>query len=274
MSDSLGTWIDGAEECELRCDDRGLHYGDGIFETLLVRDGRVRFLELHLARLMRGCARLRIAFTALEALRDDIARARSEAPPLAVLKILITRGSARRRGYAIDGREIPRRVVSLFASEPFVAGEDTSLVVATLRYAESPALAGLKHLNRLPHVLAASEARDAGAFDALLLDESGNVVSGAMSNVFAVRGDEVLTPGAERCGVEGVMRQVVLRESAHLGLSPRQQCLTLEDLLRADELFVTNARVGVVPVRRLGEHGFRMPVVARRIAAHVDTLDA
>ena len=276
MSEPIGCWVDGSAGATLPADDRGLQYGDGLFETLLVRDGRPRFLELHLARLARDCARLAIPFASMDALRADITRAASRAPALAVLKVIVTRGGAPRRGYPLAGANQPRRVVSLFTSTPLA--EDVragvGLRVASLRLATQPALAGIKHLNRLENVLAASEPGHAGCFDSLLLDGAGHLAGGTMTNVFAVRGTRLLTPHVDRCGVAGVMRAVVLREAAGLGLEAEPARLSLDDLLAADEAFITNARIGVVPVRRVGEHRFGMTTVAQRLAAHVEALDA
>ena len=98
----------------LPADDRGLHYGDGVFETVLVRARRARFLDAHLARLARGMARLAIATDSLPLLRAEIDAAVAMAPPLAILKIIVTRGSAPRRGYAPQGDETPRRLVTLW----------------------------------------------------------------------------------------------------------------------------------------------------------------
>src|SRR4029077_120411 len=140
--------------------------------------------------------------------------------------------------------------------------------VASIRLGENPALAGIKHLNRLENVLAAAETTPAGVFESLLLDASGNLFSGAMSNVFIVRAGRAATPLIQRCGVAGVMRGIVLRECAVLGITATEQFLRLGDLFAADEVFITNARIGVVPVRRVGEHSFPMNPLARRLAAH------
>jgi 4-amino-4-deoxychorismate lyase len=275
MSGPLGSWIDGVPGAALPADDRGLQYGDGVFETMLVRGGRARFLEAHLARLSRGCSRLAISTAFVNPLRAEIDAAVAMAPPLAVLKIIVTRGNAQRRGYAPQGDEAPRRLVSLWAT-PALAGHDdgVDLRVASIRLGENPALAGIKHLNRLENVLAAAESAGHGAFESLLLDASGNLVSGAMSNVFIVRVGDVVTPSIERCGVAGVMRGIVLRECAALGVTAGEKRLTLDDLFAADEAFITNARIGVVPVRRVGEHSFVMNNLAKRLAAHIETLDA
>jgi 4-amino-4-deoxychorismate lyase len=275
MTAAIGSWIDGVPGASLPADDRGLQYGDGLFETVLVRERRARFLDAHLARLSRGCTRLAISTGSLPLLRAEIEAALAMAPPLAILKIIVTRGGAR-RGYAPQGDETTRRIVSLWPAPARAASIDVGvdLRVATIRLGENPALAGIKHLNRLENVLAAAETSSAGAFESLLLDTSGNLVSGAMSNVFIVQAGRVSTPLIDRCGVAGVMRGIVLRECAALGIATVERRLTTDDLLSADEVFITNARIGVVPVRRVGEHLFGMNNLARRLAAHIEPLDA
>jgi 4-amino-4-deoxychorismate lyase len=276
MTAALGSWIDGVPGEALPANDRGLQYGDGVFETVLVRSGCARFLEAHLARLSWGCTRLAISTAALPLLRAEVDVAVAMAPALAVLKIIVTRGSAHRRGYAPQGDETPRRLISLWATPERIAGleDGANLSVATIRLAENPALAGIKHLNRLENVLAAAESTRHGVFESLLLDASGRLVSGAMSNVFIVRAGGVATPSLERCGVAGVMRGIVLRECAALRIAAEETRLTLDDLFAADEVFITNARIGVVPVRRVGEHSFDMNNLTKRLAAHIERLDA
>ena len=275
MSESLGTWIDGVETRVLPVDDRGLQYGDGLFETLLIRGGRARFLDAHLARLSNGLARLGIAFEAWDALRADIGRATTLAPALAVLKIIVTRGTGPRRGYSPRGCEHARRILMLYAAPPapdYTGG--VNLRIATLRATSQPALAGLKHLNRLENVLAAMEPGHEAHFESLLLGLSGELVGGTMSNVFAVHGRAISTPRIVDSGVEGVMRAVVLHESAQLGFVAEERRLMPADLLTADEVFITNARLGVVPARRVGEHAIRMRDTAMRLRSHIEALDA
>ena len=276
MSAAIGTWIDGVRGENLPADDRGLHYGDGLFESIGLRAGVVRFLEAHLARLASGCVRLGIRFSSMAELRAEIAAALALAPPRAMLKIIVTRGSAMRRGYAPQGTESARRLMSLWpeAALPTSVAEGVALHRATFTLADNPTLAGIKHLSRIENVMAAGEVAASGAFEALLLDGSGHVISGAMSNVFLVRDGQVLTPRLDRCGVAGVMRGVVLRECASLGITAEDRRVSLDALLAADEVFITNARIGVVPVLRVGEHSFHMTAVARRLGAHIETLDA
>ena len=280
MNAALATWIDGIPGDQLPADDRGLQYGDGLFETLLVRGGRPRFLDAHLARLALGCERLFIRFAVTPAFRAEIAaicaQAATPAADQSILKIVITRGSAVRRGYAADGGETARRILSLWPAAPLADSLRTGVTLLPVpeRCADNAALAGIKHLSRLENVLALGRAQRADAFDALMTGADGNLVCGAMSNVFLVHAGRVLTPPVDRAGVAGVLRGIVLRECAALGIDAAIQALSLADLQSADEVFITNARIGVVPVRRVGEHQFRMDVITRRLASHIEALDA
>ena len=275
MSD-VRTWVDGVEGNAVPADDRGLQYGDGVFETILVRNGIPRFLALHRERLRRGLTQLGIQFLASRELEDDIARASATAPPLAILKIIVTRGSAR-RGYAPPEKVVARRIVSLWPTTPLstdIIENGVILNVARLRLPQPSPFAGLKHLNRLENVMAATDGPGGAIFDALMLDTSERLVSGTSSNVFLVKGGEIVTPRVDRVGVTGVMRQVVLREALRLGIAAREQDLVLDDLKSADGMFITNARIGVVPVQRVREHSFRMTDIASRLRTAIEALDA
>lgn len=275
MADILGSWIDGVAGESVRLDDRGLQYGDGLSETIFVRHGRARFLDAHLARLDLGCARLGIGFTTSSELRAEIARAVQQAPAAAILKLIVTRGSGPRRGYAPFGRFPPRRILTLFAAPPVDALRDgVEARVAQIRLGENPALAGIKHLNRLENVLAAAEPGHESVFESLLLDATGNLVCGTMTNVFAVKAGRLSTPLIDRCGVAGVMRGVVLRQAAILGIPCEQRRLSVAELLSADGAFVTNVRIGVVPLRRVGEHSIPMSEPTPTLAANIEALDA
>jgi 4-amino-4-deoxychorismate lyase len=276
MNDVLGTWVDGVAGGGVPVDDRGLQYGDGLFETMFVRDGRVRFLEAHLARLALGCARLGIPFKVADTLRGELNAAAASAPMSGILKLVVTRGSGRRRGYAPSESARPRRIVTLFAAPAMgaLSHQGAHLRIATHTLAVNPALAGMKHLNRLDNVLAASESDDEEIFDSLMFDTAGHLVGGTMTNLFIVHASTLATPFVDRCGVAGVMRGVVLRECGALGLTAREARLTRGELFAGDEVFLTNARIGVVPVRRVGEHSFRMTAVAQRLRTHIEALDA
>jgi 4-amino-4-deoxychorismate lyase len=142
-----------------------------------------------------------------------------------------------------------------------------------LRLGENPALAGLKHCNRLEQVLARREWTDPGIAEALLFSSSGKLASGTMSNVFIVDGSNLRTPRMDRCGVAGIMRRVVLREAARVGISAREDVLDAEDLRNASEIFLTNARIGVWPVRSLDRRELGPPgPITRRLQQALEPL--
>lgn len=251
--------------------DRGLHFGDGVFETIACLHGRARFLALHLERLDHGCRTLGIAPPAMQALREEIERL-AGAADRAIVKLIVTRGPAVVRGYAVGGGEQATRVAIRYpwpVEEPALQQQGASVRVAAIRLGENPALAGLKHCNRLEQILARSEPDGGAADEALMLSRSGKLVSGTMTNVFVVDGPPRLprlrTPTIDLCGVAGVMRRVVLREAARAGVVATECALWPEDLAAATEVFLTNARVGIWPVARLGERTLGACPVTRRL---------
>jgi len=252
--------------------DRGLAYGDGLFETMAATDGAIRWLDYHLERLAAGCGRLAIPVPTDVELRRQIA---AQTPPRgrAVIKIIVTRGIGT-RGYRPPDDPAPTIIVG---SAPWPSPDPPSahgVVMATCetRLGENPQLAGLKHLCRLEHVLAQLELKQRGLDEGLLLSTSGHVVSATSNNVFASFGSRVCTPRIDRCGVRGVMRRLVLESCAHLGLEAQELDMDVADLLRADELFVTNAVMGVRPVSRLDDTVYGVGPVTRRLAARLGTV--
>jgi 4-amino-4-deoxychorismate lyase len=257
--------VNGASSESVSALDRALHFGDGLFETIACCRGRPRWLSLHLARLMEGCARLGIELadpTGLEAEVRQLAAARDRS----LIKVLMTRGTAVRRGYVTSGSERATRITVRYAwpHEDAAALQDGVRVrTAALRLGENPALAGLKHCNRLEQVLARREWTDPAIVEALMFSRSGQLVSGTMSNVFMVQGSALHTPRIDLCGVAGVMRRVVLREARSAGLTCEERELRAHDLERASELFLTNARIGIWPVAALDGRPFTPGSVTR-----------
>jgi 4-amino-4-deoxychorismate lyase len=266
-------WIDG-EPCGLvPVSDRGLQYGDGLFETIACRDGAPRFMALHLARLAHGCERLAIELPAADTLRFEIGRAATDTERCLV-KLIVTRGSSAQRGYAPPADAIPRRIVQRFPwpQEPLHAEQGVAVSLSTITLAASPWLAGLKHLNRLENVLARRQLDASRHAEALLCTADGDVIGGSMSNIFSVQGTELTTPRLDQCGVAGVMRAVVLREARTLGLRVRQDVLRLPDLDAAAEIFLTNARIGLWPVTSLGAWQRPVGPVTRQLQARIAAL--
>ncbi|HWF98132.1 MAG TPA: aminodeoxychorismate lyase [Steroidobacteraceae bacterium] len=263
--------VNGAAAEAVSALDRGLHFGDGVFETIACLNGRPRFLSLHLERLAHGCRTLGFAPVADRLLRAEI-EGLAGAQERAIVKLIVTRGPAIARGYAVSGREQATRVAIRYpwpVEETAGQQRGVGVRVAAMRLGENPALAGLKHCNRLEQIFARSEAEASTVAEALMLSRSGRLISGTMTNVFLVDGPpqspRLRTPAIDLCGVAGVMRRVVLREAAQAGFTATESALWPADLAAAAEVFLTNARVGIWPVARLGERTLEPGPVTRRL---------
>ena len=259
--------VDGQPALGIDALDRGLHYGDGLFETIACRSGHARFLGLHLQRLDEGCARLGIRLADLPGLGAQI-RALAATAPACIIKLIVTRGSATARGYGAHGDEQARTVVLQYpwgAEDPAPWEQGVAVRTADGRLGENPALAGLKHLNRLEQVLIRGEWTDPAIQEALVFSSSGWLVSGTMSNVFLVRDDRIMTPAITTAGIRGVMRRVVMREAQRGGLRVIEAALDAATLASAEEIFLTNARIGIWPVRALDGRSVAVGPLTRRL---------
>jgi 4-amino-4-deoxychorismate lyase len=264
-------WRDGvAQPSDARL-DRGLEFGDGLFETIAVIEGRPRLLERHLERLALGCARLGIEVPPCAPLGDELVAA-ARRPGTGLLKLLVTRGDGG-GGYGADPAARARRwLAALPARErpPVYARDGVAVRLLATRLAEQPLLAGLKHLNRLEQVLARREL-DAGpaAQEGLLRDVHGRLVCGTMSNVYAVLDHRLVTPALGRAGVAGVMRAALLDAWRAAGAAIEVRDVEPAELDGASELFLSNALIGVWPVASLGARRFAPGPYARQAQAWI-----
>jgi 4-amino-4-deoxychorismate lyase len=270
----LATRVDGDVGSTVPVDDRGLQYGDGLFETVAVRDGAVLLWDRHLARLLAGCARLGWArLPSTQGLEDDV-RSLTAGVERGVLKIMVTRGSGG-RGYRAEPDSAPRRIASLW---PWPAGIEQgarSGVAACwcrTQVARQPQLAGLKHLHRLEQVLARAEWGDEYA-EGLMCDEQDRVIEGTMSNVFVRIGGDWLTPALDEAGVAGVMRAVVLDCAREQGIACHETVLPRRVLAQAEEIFLTNSIIGIWPVRTLAGQNYPIGEATRALAGALASKD-
>lgn len=256
--------------------DRGLHYGDGLFETLACRDGRPRFLDAHLDRLAGGCARLGLPEPPRPRLQAAILEAAARgAAPRSMLKVLLTRGASRERGYAPPPGLEPLCLLqaSAWPADTEAGARDgVAAQYSAVPLTENAALAGIKHLNRLDSVLARAALAGTGCAEALLRAADGSVVCGSMSNLFIVRDGGLATPRLERGGIAGIARATVRRLAAGLGWPVAERVLQPADLEAADELFLTNVRIGVWPVVRLGAREWPVGARTRQLQRALDAL--
>ena len=257
MTGILATCVNGKPGDVIPASDRGLHYGDGVFETIAIRQGRPEHWLRHMNRLHAGCTRLGIQpfeNTLLAAEADSIINDIDQG----VLKLIVTRGSGG-RGFRIAETAGCTRVMQLHPWPEYPAScqeEGVRIRLCETRLGLNPALAGIKHLNRLEQVLARQEWNDTGIREGVLMDTDGNLVEGTMSNLFIVRDGVLVTPDLSRCGVAGIMRSIVLGLAEAQELKTDITHISLKMLDGADEVFLTNSLIGIWPVIAMAETNY------------------
>ncbi len=262
--------INGEEIETISVLDRALQYGDGLFETMAVRNGKIDLWGLHWDRLTYGCEQLSIALPNKEIIEKeiDLICDKNKEQTKFIIKLIVTRGEGE-RGYRFTDTQNVTRILSSHAWPDYpdvnqIEGVAVRYCETTL--SENRKLAGIKHLNRLEQVLARNEWDTDEFQEGLMLTISGDVVDGTMSNIFAVKDNMVFTPSLTLSGVAGVMRKTIINLSKELGISVYEKTLTKSELEQADELFLTNSLFGIWPVRRIAKTRFtRVGVVTKKL---------
>lgn len=237
--------------------DRGLAYGDGLFETIRVNaGGRVPLWSYHLKRLLTGAARLDIPIdgASVERCLAETLAGHEEA---GVIKLTLTRGAGG-RGYLPPANPRPTLFGHFGAApqwSPVLRRHGLDIGLCSTVLGDDP-LAGLKHLNRLPQVLARQDVARQGWHEGLLLNRHRQPVEATAMNLFAVFGDTLWTPELERAGVAGVGRSWLLAHAGRYGLRTQVRLRPLSQLRDADGVFLVNSVVGVLPVRKLAQWGW------------------
>ena len=243
--------INGRPGDELSPTDRGLAYGDGVFETVAVAAGKARLWPRHLARLLNGCRRLGIVFDDVRLLEQEVQNVAAHSGE-AVLKVIVTGGDGG-RGYRRPEPQKPTRIVMALPPPDYPDDFRTRGVAVRFcrkRLAYDPDLAGIKHLNRLEQVMARMEWREEFQ-EGILSDYQDQIVEGTMSNLFVVKEGALQTPPLNDCGVRGVMREWIIEVCRERGIAVSETPLRREDLVRADGIFLCNAVIRAWPVRTL-----------------------
>lgn len=249
--------VNGQAQEHIAVADRGLQYGDGLFETIAVSAGLPRLWDRHLRRLSSGCRRLGIAGIDPEELRDEASRV-CVGVERGVLKVIVTRGEGG-RGYRPARTGKATRIVATYPWPDYPDAywqRGVAVRMCATRLGRNAALAGLKHLNRLEQVVARREWDDPQIAEGLMLDDGDHVIAGTMSNLFIVTSGRLMTPLLTACGVEGVMRGVILDIADELAIPWEAAPLSRQDLHQAAEVFVCNALIGIWPVRCIEQQGY------------------
>lgn len=254
---AVPAWINGAPADGALLLSRGLHYGDGVFRTLLKYDGQLIDLKLQVIKLCHDATALGLDADP-DLLRSE-AEAAGGATARAVIKLLLLRAGAG-RGYRSDSRQADRLALRYplpeYPAEHWRQGIDAFR--SGVKLGRQPALAGIKHLNRLEQVLA-SRGWPEHAAEGILCDEQLMPVCGTRSNLFWVRGGHLHTPSLEACGVAGMMRDKVLACAAALGIAVEVANRPWHELSEAEEAFVTNSLIGIWPLRSLEQRSWSAP---------------
>jgi 4-amino-4-deoxychorismate lyase len=259
--------VNGERRDTLPVSDRGLQYGDGLFETVEVKDHRPVLFDRHLTRLEAGCRRLGIPFPGVDVLAEEAGRVCRQSPTRAVLKIIVTSGSGG-RGYRRPEAIAATRILSLHPYPDYPDNYRTNGINARLcqtRLGINPALAGIKHLNRLEQVLARAEWSDQSVQEGIMLDSAGHVIEGTMTNLFYVKSHALYTASVAQCGIAGIMRGLIMNLASQHNLKIYELDYTPEPLLSADEVFVCNSIIGIWPVKRIDQFTFEPGPVTRQI---------
>jgi 4-amino-4-deoxychorismate lyase len=257
--------VNGEYKDHVDISDRGFQYGDGLFETIEVRSGKPVFLDLHLARLTAGCRRLQFPSPSLAIIRRETAELCQHSQH-AVLKLIITRGPGG-RGYRQPDVLQPTRVLSLhpYPDYPDAYRElGINVRFCQTRLGLNPALAGMKHLNRLEQVLARAEWNDPAIQEGIMLDINDHVIEGTMTNLFFIRNKTVYTPALTLSGVDGIIRRVIMNFLTRQQFALTEKVLSKDDLLAADEAFVCNSIIGIWPIKQIENTRYQIGPVTRQ----------
>lgn len=240
--------VNGTEQGHVDARDRGLLLGDGLFETLRLRDGRPQLWPHHRERLQRGLERLGFPAQSEDTLLAELARVAPGGECMA--RVTITRGCGP-RGYLPPVDPEPTRIVS--AGGPLTAVDPAGAVPlrlgwATVRIGLNPALAGLKHTSRLEHVLV-RQSWERDWDEAIVADALGRVCSVTQGNLWLREGVTLVTPPVGEAGIAGTRRAWIMENADRFGLRVEEAFPEPDRVRRADGLYVSNARLGITPGR-------------------------
>lgn len=245
--------VNGVFDAAISPLDRGFAYGDGVFETCRYSHGSIPLWDYHCERLVRSAERLNIPLNEkllacyLDSMLGFLKDGQIEH---AVIKVTLTRGVGG-RGYRLPDNVSPTYCIGVFPgnqlqTEQYCNG--VAVRICNLRLSQTPALGGMKHLNRLEHILARAEWQDEFA-EGLLMDAQDRVIEATVSNLFAVKHNQLFTPGLSTAGVAGIMRRTIIEKLAPtVGLDCHVLDIGLDFLFAADEIFLCNSVYGIWPV--------------------------
>lgn len=261
-----------ASEANVSIFDRGLLYGDGLFETVRIHNGQPLLWQPHFERLNQGADYLRITIpsSAADLLAALLRLIELNHSPLAILRLTLTRGIGP-RGYSTAKTSMPTLLMTLHPA-PVMDPEHLltwRMITARIRVSPDDPLTRFKTCNRLPYILARQEADDAQADDALILNTRGEIVETSCANFFLVRQGVLSTAPLSAGALPGITRACLLQQASGVGLTVCERPIAYSDLDHADALFVTNSSFGVVQIVQLDQKHFPTPSLCKALHRHL-----
>ncbi len=245
-------WINGVKQDSVPALDRSFQYGDGCFTTIQTQHGQLRHWELHVERMQACLSTLVIAEPNWQELKTHLQHIALTAPQ-AGLKLLISRGSGG-RGYAAPVDAKPLIMTNHFdypAHYNALQQQGVELGMSKVKLGHNPLLAGHKHNNRLEQILVRSDLAAQGFDDGVVLDIEDKIVETSSANIFWRKGKSLYTPLLDNAGVAGIIRRLIIQDADMLGYKALLGKFDVDHLQDAEEIFISNAILGVAPVTRI-----------------------
>ncbi len=258
--------INGVSADYLNVNDRAIHYGDGLFETILFSNNQLYYWQQHYQRLLQSATQLKLKCPHEQLLLNDIKQLlmnnEISQHKTCAIKIIVSRGAGD-RGYQFRQTAVKEnRIVSLSSlnasyssllSGSLLSGD---LYLCQQQVSINEGLAGIKHLNRLENVLARNEwhgDQSKNIIDGLMLNANHHVIEGCMSNLFAVKDNQIFTPDLKLSGVNGIMRNVIIDAAKNNKIRVNIVDLTIDELASMHEIFISNSLIGMKSVNKIGK---------------------
>lgn len=252
--------------------DRALLYGDGVFTSIAIAQGKALFLQQHLKRLENDCMRLQINNFSMQAAKNALSSA-LHGTTRAIARLSVSRSSGERGYYCAQEEPVYWVTVSDWPKHIVQFREQgINVCLCQQRLSRNPSLAGIKHCNRLEQVLARNEWHNADIQEGLMLDDSDAVIEGTMSNLFLIKDNQLFTPNLTFSGVEGIMKELVIGIAKKRQIDTITARLTVADVNSADGIFVTNSIIGIWPINQLEQRFFKIDPLIRLLQDELKTL--
>jgi len=252
----LNDGLVSAEKAKVSAYDAGLLHGVGLFETMRSYGGRVFRLADHLERLFQSAGALGLSITqSRERMADAVNEVlRANGLSEARIRLTVTRGSilAAAEGSPASTLLVTASAMAGYPAEYYQKG----MMVLISPYKQNPddPVAGHKTINYFPRLLALQQAQRAGAGEALWFTTGNRLAEGCISNVFLVKEGKLSTPPLDAPVLPGIARKAVLELAQAEGIECRERELSIQDLLQAEEVFLTNSIMELMPVCRVERH--------------------